>query len=410
MTTQRELKRLIRERAARTGESYTTARRHVLAHAGRSGPSPVPGYPRFGGGLHHESTLLAHLLEQAGHVAPHTGRPYTETTLCGLAGGIGFLYAVFEYRGLPAPLVTVVAQHHPQPWLPAALDRLGIGYRTEHGRAAVALRTVDQPMHCLVSRADLPWNSDVTALAADPYPVVVVARDGGDLLVDDEAPEPRRVPEETFRSAWSAYRKGRNQRILIDPPAGAPDLATAMRAAVTTTARHLTGPVLGNAFDVNMGLSGMARLAAQLRDRRGRSGWTRRFAALGALPFAALRLYECLELRYTAPAATRPLYAGYLDEAATVLGDVRLTEAAVEFRRSGARWAELAEHALAVAGEAGRRIEERLFQQMTGAGPDPEPESGEVPPADHDEFLVAAADLVDEALAAETRAAALLLP
>ena len=46
-------------RAARTGESYSTARRHVLARAGHS------GYRTFGGGQHHESTLLAHLLDQA---------------------------------------------------------------------------------------------------------------------------------------------------------------------------------------------------------------------------------------------------------------------------------------------------------------------------------------------------------
>ena len=408
MTTHRELKRMIRERAARTGESYTTARRHVLAKAGRSETSAVPGYPAFGGGLHHESTLLAHLLQHAGHTAPHTGRPYTETTLCGLAGGVGFLYAIFEYRDLP-PLLTVVAQHHPQPWVPAALERLGIGFRIEHGRAAAAVRTVERPMHCLVSRADLPWHTDVTALATDPYPVVVAARQGDELLVDDEAPVPRRITADAFLAAWSAFRKGRHQRLLVDPPAATPDLAAAMRSAITTTANHLTGPVLGNAFDVNMGLSGMERLAGQLRDRRGKSGWLRRFAAPDALAFGALRLYECLELQYTAPAATRPLYADFLDEAAKVLGDERLTAAADEFRTSGARWAELAERALAVAGPAGRRLEERVFHQMTGIAPDPGEDDAEAPdPGGHEEFLDGAAELVDEARAAETRAAALM--
>jgi hypothetical protein len=39
MTRQRDLKRLVRERQARTGESYMTARRHILGER----PDPVPG-------------------------------------------------------------------------------------------------------------------------------------------------------------------------------------------------------------------------------------------------------------------------------------------------------------------------------------------------------------------------------
>lgn len=36
--------------------------------------------------------------------------------LVGLAGGIGFLYAVFDYQGFQ-PMVTIVARHHPErPW------------------------------------------------------------------------------------------------------------------------------------------------------------------------------------------------------------------------------------------------------------------------------------------------------
>jgi hypothetical protein len=48
MTAKRDLKRLVRERQARTGESYVTARRHVLAHAARQLPEaePDPGERR----------------------------------------------------------------------------------------------------------------------------------------------------------------------------------------------------------------------------------------------------------------------------------------------------------------------------------------------------------------------------
>ena len=118
MTEHRQLKQLIRDRVARTGESYTTARRHVLARAAREAAPSLPaglveGYDLFGADQHRLSALAAHLLRQAGITAPHTGAPLSEAMVCGLAGGIGFMYAVFEYRGVP-PIVTIVAQHHPE--------------------------------------------------------------------------------------------------------------------------------------------------------------------------------------------------------------------------------------------------------------------------------------------------------
>ena len=134
MTEQKKLKSMVRERAARTGESYTTARRRVVAKGGPFSEMPngvVPGYPGFGGGQHHASTMLAHLLAQAGVRAPHTGEPFSEAMLAGLAGGIGFMYAVFEYKGWH-PILTIVAQH------PAAVAAHRIGqpglavHRTAH--------------------------------------------------------------------------------------------------------------------------------------------------------------------------------------------------------------------------------------------------------------------------------------
>src|SRR4029453_15143363 len=49
VTEHRQLKRRLRERAAGAGESYTPARRHVLAAAAGGGaPTHVAGYPEFG--------------------------------------------------------------------------------------------------------------------------------------------------------------------------------------------------------------------------------------------------------------------------------------------------------------------------------------------------------------------------
>jgi len=361
MTEHRHLKQLVRDRMARTGETYSTARRHVLAKAGRARlpEGLVCGYDVFGAGAHRASSLVARLLRQGGHVAPHTGQPYTEAMVCGLGGGIGFMYAIFEYANIP-PLITIVAQHHPQPWLPAVLDRLGVGFDEGHStsteKAMVALRgdlAQGRAVYCVVDRGGLPWYDTSLSLPSDPYPVVVAGAAGGALFIDDRDTSPHTLGEDEFALAWARYKKGRHHRVTLQGPGGPVDLPAAIRSALATTVAHLTGPVLGNSFDANFGFSGMTRFAQQLRDNRTKSGWARRFAERGALAWALLRLHDCLEVEYTAPGATRPVYAEFVDEAAGVLDRPGLHEAAALLRESARSWSRIADLSAATADDMG---------------------------------------------------------
>jgi len=141
-------------------------------------------------------------------------------------------------------------------------------------------------------------------------------------------------------AAWAAHRKGRfaltTVRALPEPI----DLAAAIRAALLTTTAHLTGPVLGNYFDVNMGLSGMTKLATELRDVTTKNGWHRRFSSPIAFEMGMTRLADCLTWQHTAPGATRPLYARFLDEAAAVTG-MDLKPAGLTAARSGEIWTQV---------------------------------------------------------------------
>jgi hypothetical protein len=369
MTEHRKLKKLIRERMTATGESYTTARRHVLAKAQRPSALPaglVPGYRTFGAEQHRPSAHLAHVLAAHEVTAPHTGEPYGEAMLAGLGGGIGFMYAVFEYQNIP-PLMTIVAQHHPRPWAPAALDHLGIAYTEKHsGKPALTkLRAAladGHPVFVTLDRSRLPWHGLEPGYGQDPYVVVVAGADGDTLYLDDESPTPHALSEEDFGAAWSAHRKGRHHMLTVDGPNAKNELPEAIRGALATTVAHLTGPVLGNNFDVNFGFSGMAKLAGQLRDTRTKTGWARRFGAPVPFYHGVRRLYECIELEYTAPGATRPVYADFLDEAAPLV-DARLADAADLIRRSGRKWSELAALALdttSALGEYTEVAEERM--------------------------------------------------
>jgi hypothetical protein len=342
MTEQKHLKQLVRERMARTGETYTTARRHVVGRQG-VGKRIMPTRHRL-------TALLARIM----------GGDYSEAMLCGLAGGVGFLYAIFEYAGLP-PILTIVAQHHPDPWVPSALERLGVPYSLEHsGKPAAAAVALDAALDggrvvlCAVDRFALPWHADVVGMATDPYHVLITGRDGDAYEVLDSGDAPHQLDREAFLAAWSAHKKGRHERLILDaPPAKDLDLAGAVRAALAVTAAHLTGPVLGNSFDANFGLSGMARLGDQLADEKTKAGWARRFAAPEAFACAMLRVHDCLEVEYTAPSATRPLYADFLDEAAGVLGERRLRDAASLYRESGGIWSQVSGRAAEVADALG---------------------------------------------------------
>jgi hypothetical protein len=435
MTEQKHLKKLVRDRMARTSETYTTARRNVLA---KVEPSPsaerkslpaglVRDYDVFGGGQHRESTLVAHLLRQAGYRSPHTGEPYTEAMVCGLAGGIGFMYAIFEYANVP-PMVTIVAQHHPEPWLPGALGRLAIPYIEEHSgkpeRALAALHSAlddGRAVFCAVDGTQLPWRAGQFGLSTEPHNIVIAGHADGAVYVDDHDESPLPLAEPQFAQAWSGYRKGRHHRITVVPGAEV-DLPAAIRRSIATTVAHLTGPVLGNYFDGNFGFSGMGRLSAALLDQRTKNGWLKRFEAPGAFATVVPRLHDCLELQYTGPGATRPLYGDFLREAARVLEDERLVGAAALFGESAEVWSAIAGRAAemgdslgGLADLAARRMHIVMTQgaaardEIRALSADIEASADDLHPEDaRREFFLELGELAQTARSIEERAVALL--
>ena len=124
------------------------------------------------------------------------------------------------------------------------------------------------------------------------------------------------------------------------PTIGNVDVEAAVRRAIATTHDHLTGPVLGHAFDVNFGLSGIARLRDDLADTSTKRGWARRFAAGPGFDVAMVRLAECLTWAHGAEGATRLVYGEFLAETGR-------RDAASLARTAGAQWCRIADAAAA---------------------------------------------------------------
>lgn len=205
-------------------------------------------------------------------------------------------------------------------------------------------------------------------LGAGPYDVAVAGMDGETLWIDDKCVRPNGIQVDDFMAAWSAYRKGKHSLTSVRAAKSEVDLQASVMDAIATMCAHLTGPVLGNNFDVNFGLSGMRRLADQLRDDRGKTGWRRRFADPEALFLGLHRLHDCLEVEFSGPGATRPLYCAFLAEGAEHFEHPEWTEAGGLLVEAGSMWssvASLAGERFAPLAAYYELVTERLRLQLT---------------------------------------------
>ncbi len=376
MTSNKHLKDAVRARMTRTGERYTTAHRHLTGAA--STPAPpgvVQGYPAFGGGRHHDSALLSHVLAAAGVVAAHDSAPLDEPMVAGLAGGIGFMYFSFSYAG-ELPTMTIVPRIHPRPFLPGALERAGVGHRVvETTSAAKAARELDAALAagrtpiCTVDRAALAHQTWADRFpGAEPYEVAVIGRRGDHVLLDDDCLEPVAVPADAFAAARAGHRKSRHRMIVVEPAADPVDLVPAIRSSVAVTVHDLTEDVMPGNFAGNFGLRGLARWADAVADRRGAKGWSRLFDSGPAFVHAMRRLHDCLTYDYSSPGAMRPLYADFLTSAAALTADPALRAAADEYARAGELWAAIADAAVGGAMAPYRPLVERRLELLLGRG------------------------------------------
>lgn len=135
-----------------------------------------------------------------------------------------------------------MAQHHPEPWLPAVLGRLGVDFTEGHsGVPARALNALHASLAqgravlCTVDRTSLPWQAEAFALSMDPYPVVVTGAHDGVFYVDDQDALPHVLSEEDFARAWSAHKKGRHHHMTVEQPGKPVDLPAAILPALDTT-------------------------------------------------------------------------------------------------------------------------------------------------------------------------------
>ena len=140
MTERKAFKRRVRAQMATTGQSYAQAAAQLEA-----------GNPGHGAETHPASAVVVALLRAS-------GLTLDPVTAFGIGGGIGFMYALFRYEDAPHPLLTLVCHHHPEPWAPAILGRLGVEHTATSGkRDLTRMLATDAAMIVPIARGALPW-------------------------------------------------------------------------------------------------------------------------------------------------------------------------------------------------------------------------------------------------------------
>lgn len=297
-------------------------------------------------GRHWETGAISNFLAYRGVTAPHTGEPYSEGLLMGVSGGAVMGYFSFDYEGYD-PTARILTRNTFDP-LDTMLSRLGVVQHRLHTRSpekgrANLLDTLQEGVPAIVwaDMYSLPYN----ALGYDEkmwvmFPILVYGYDeaADHVWIADRARVPLHATAEALHRARARVKKDKFRVLTIDPPV--PEkVPAAVRAGIWDCIKLYTEkPPKGskNSF----GLAAFRWWAEQLRNPRARVSWEKEFPAGPEMLAGLTSAFHDINLfgKGEEGAADRPLYAGFLEEAAVILEKPSLKDAALLFRESAAAW------------------------------------------------------------------------
>ncbi|MCW5875628.1 MAG: DUF4872 domain-containing protein [Anaerolineales bacterium] len=313
-------------------------------------------YNQFGG-RHWETGSVHNVLAYQNVRGPHNGKPLSEAMLLGISSGIAFGYFLFHYQG-EDPQLTLLTRNTFDP-LQTLLERLGVvqtALQTSNETKAQAnlLSVLEngQPAIVWADMFSLPYNLgwEANEMMWAMQPLVVFGHDGQQAYIADRSSQAWVVEAGQFMQARARIKKDKYRVLSLDL-LSLEKLPAAIHNGIWQCIRLFTEkPPRGTRN--NFGLAALQHWAKMLTNVRNPQGWTRFFPA-GLPLFAALLgnryspgLHGWVNQWGSGPGAERGLYADFLAEAATLLGNPHLEESAELFRRSASAWQQLVEIAL----------------------------------------------------------------
>jgi hypothetical protein len=373
MTAHKHFKQFVRARMAKTGETYSTARRQILRQAAvRADIDPARWH--LPGNIP-ATTALRVLLNAAGVRDRRTGQPFTESMLFGIAGGIGLGLATFTYEKEDFSSFYVTGRHlwfDDLVYLKAAFGRLGLDPKvSESAGSKLAEKHLREacadgsPCIAWVDMAQLPHRGMPPSLSGGGYHVVTVysvEESRGSALIGDLTDEPVEIGFEALAAARARIKKFKNRVLRVprsekslDP---APLVGAGLKAChAALTQKGGTGP---------LSMSGLERLRkweAQLGSSKDKDRWDQIFPRGCRLWQGLSFVHDFIENYHTGGGLSRPLFAEFLAEAAEVPGWEKLRPLSERYAALGAKWSEMALSAIPQDVPAFRDLRELCVQR-----------------------------------------------
>jgi hypothetical protein len=371
MTNQKHLKSRVRARMARTGESYASARAHVVSSGGVPGVAEARPLTATGHGVHAETTAIRSLAADSGIAIP-------EELALVVGGGIGAGAFVFHYPDFSS--LYLAGQHafdENARFVKSGLERLGLTVAVaETSGAAAAHRNLET---ALGGGPAIAWCDFVTLatrgispeMAGGGYHVVVVrAIDtpaGAATIEDLRAAET--VDLVRLAEARARIAKDRNRVVSVAGPASGPDLAAATAFGLRAMVDELRNP-----RSSTFGIGSFERLADRLTSDRGRDARSVVFPRGRRLWVALRSMYEFVETYGTGGGLMRPMFSRGLEAAVAAGAEPGLSAVAQRYASIGRDWSAFAHAALPgserLFAEARQALDDRVERFRAGASID----------------------------------------
>jgi hypothetical protein len=307
-------------------------------------------------GKHYETGTIVNALHVAGHVDPHTKKPYSEALALGASGGIAFGNFIFEYKG-HLPHVAILIRNTFAPF-ERTLDNLAIRrerFETIHrDKGDENLKRELDLGHTVIAWADV-FSLSFSGLKASSQmwqmnPYFVLGYDRDSVRITTSSSSPTVVDAKEFLEARGVVKKDRYRIITLSEPDVERIPGGIIEGIKTCVSLFLDKPPAGSAN--NFGLTGLAHWSKSLRDTKNAQCWARRFAP-GPNMVQALAggigqpgIWDWIETWGTSAGADRFAYANFLVEAAIWTNLPELAKIAKLSESSGALWQKLADQAL----------------------------------------------------------------
>lgn len=343
MTLQKNLKQLVRQRMAETGQRYAAARRAVLQTNGTSKsphrPGSVPG-----------ATALRVLLA-------HAGRELSEAMLFGLAGGIGIGACSFFYEKADVATFFVASRHRwfdDVGYVTEACRRVGIkpvvAESSSPKAAEKKLREVlaaHGPCIAWVDLAGLPHRGLPETWSGGGYHLITIySADERSALIGDLTDEPVEIAMTDLTKARGRIKKDKHRLLAVDSVNASTKLVDQVQSALKACHAGLNGAGAPKAWTKNMSLAALQTWADRLTSPKDKDRWERVFAPGKRFWNGLKSIHLFAEYYGTGGGLSRPMMADFLTGAGDAIKQPALKTLGKHYAVLGEQWTALADAAL----------------------------------------------------------------